>query len=196
MSQIATERVSSSDRPLTIVVLLGGWSAEREISLASGRAVIEALRSCGHDVRELDPAVIDILTYPWAGVDAAFIALHGSFGEDGTVQSLLDSQGMTYTGSDPLASRLAMNKLASKERFIDEGLPTPTYHAVRGQVSLVCIADKAATIGYPLVVKPNAQGSSIGVSIVSKPEELGDASSPHVVTIRSCYWKLTSRAAS
>jgi D-alanine-D-alanine ligase len=175
MSQNATERVSSSGRPLTIVVLLGGWSAEREVSLASGRAVIEALRSCGHDVRELDPTAIDLLTYPWAGVDAAFIALHGSFGEDGTVQSLLDNRGITYTGSSAAASRLAMNKSASKERFIDAGLPTPLYHAVRVHESLPSIADKAAAIGYPLVVKPNAQGSSIGVTIVSKPEELGDA---------------------
>src|SRR5262245_40718015 len=125
MSHFAMDRVSASSRQLNVVVLLGGWSAEREVSLASGRAVIEALRARGHDVRELDPAAIDILSYPWGGVDAAFIALHGSFGEDGTVQSLLEDLGIPYSGSGPAASRLAMDKSASKERFIAEGLATP-----------------------------------------------------------------------
>jgi D-alanine-D-alanine ligase len=175
MSQFAMDRVSSSSRRLNVVVLLGGWSTEREVSLASGYAVIEALRERGHDVRELDPAVIDILSYPWAGVDAAFIALHGSFGEDGTVQSLLDSQRVTYSGSDAEASRLAMNKSKSKERFIEEGLPTPAYRTIKVREPLASVSEKAAAIGYPLVVKPNEQGSSIGVTIVRKPDELGEA---------------------
>jgi D-alanine-D-alanine ligase len=176
MSHFAMDRVSSSSsRQLNVVVLLGGWSAEREVSLASGRAVIDALRARGHDVRELDPAAIDILSYPWGGVDAAFIALHGSFGEDGTVQSLLDSQRVIYTGSSADASRLAMNKSESKERFSDEGLPTPAYHTIKVREPLGSVSEKASQIGYPLVVKPNEQGSSIGVTIVRRPEELGEA---------------------
>jgi D-alanine-D-alanine ligase len=175
MSQVTSDGVSLSNRSLTIVVLLGGWSTERDVSLDSGRAVINALRSRGHDVRELDPAAIDILTYPWVGVDAAFIALHGSFGEDGTVQSLLDDLRIPYTGSGPAASQLAMNKSASKQRFIAHGLPTPTFQTVHVEESDSSIADKAAAFGFPLVVKPNAQGSSVGVTIVDRPEQLVDA---------------------
>jgi D-alanine-D-alanine ligase len=175
MSHSTLDRIPSSNRPLTIVVLLGGWSTERDVSLASGQAVIAALRGRGHDVRELDPAFIDILTYPWGGVDAAFIALHGSFGEDGTVQSILEDLGIPYSGSGPAASRLAMDKSASKERFVAEGLATPAYRTVRVQESFASIAEKADIVGHPLVVKPNAQGSSIGVTIVAHPEQLRDA---------------------
>lgn len=175
MSQVTSGGVSPSNRSYTIVVLLGGWSSEREVSLASGRAVINALRSRGHDVRELDPAGIDILTYPWAGVDAAFIALHGSFGEDGTVQSLLEDLRIPYTGSGPVASQLAMNKSASKQRFIANGLPTPAFQTVHVQELDSSVAEKAAAFAFPLVVKPNAQGSSVGVTIVEKREQLGEA---------------------
>ena len=122
MSAFATDRARSSNRSLSIVVLLGGWSAEREVSLASGRAVVGALRSRGHDVREFDPAEMDFFAYPWAGADVAFIALHGPFGEDGTVQSLLDPMRVPYTGSGPQASRLAMSKSAAKQRFRNAGL--------------------------------------------------------------------------
>jgi D-alanine-D-alanine ligase len=175
MSSLAMDRTVKSHRPLSIVVLLGGWSAEREISLAGGRNVIRALRSRGHDVRELDPAEIDFLSYPWAGVDAAFIALHGSFGEDGTVQTLLDSLGVPFTGSGSEASRLAMNKTAAKQRFESHGLPTPDYRAVHVQDGIDSGSAAAGAVGYPLVVKPNTQGSSIGVTIVERPDCLAAA---------------------
>ncbi len=171
----AMDRPVVSDGPLSIVVLSGGWSAEREVSLASGRAVIDALRSRDHDVRELDPAEIDVLAYPWRGVDVAFIALHGSFGEDGTVQSLLDDLGVAYTGSGPQASRLAMSKSAAKLRFIAAGLPTPTYHTVHVTDAAAIASDKTGELGYPLVVKPNGQGSSIGVTIVHDATQLANA---------------------
>lgn len=174
MIQNAMDRVPFN-RPLNIVVLLGGWSSEREVSLSSGRAVIDALRARRHDVRELDPAFIDILTYPWVGIDAAFIALHGAFGEDGTVQSLLDELKVPYTGSDPASCRIAMDKAASKQRFIADGLPTPKYQLARSNESFASVAEKANAIGYPLVIKPNAQGSSIGVTIVTEPDGLKDA---------------------
>jgi D-alanine-D-alanine ligase len=171
----AMDRPVRSDRPLSIVVLSGGWSAEREVSLASGRAVTEALRSRGHDVREVDPAEIDVPTYPWNGVDVAFIALHGTFGEDGTVQSLLDDLGVPYTGSGPEASRLAMSKSAAKLRFTAAGLPTPTYHTIHVMDAADVAAAKANELGYPLVVKPNGQGSSIGVAIAGDSTQLADA---------------------
>lgn len=172
MSAFATDRVRVSNCPLSIVVLRGGWSAEREVSLASGRAVIGALRSRGHDVREFDPAVMDFFAYPWAGADVAFIALHGPFGEDGTVQALLGQIPVPYTGSGPQASRLAMSKSAGKQRFLASGLPTPEGHSVHVRESQQTIFDKADAIGYPLVVKPDGQGSSIGVSIVEAREGL------------------------
>jgi D-alanine-D-alanine ligase len=137
--------------------------------------VIDALRSRGHDVRELDPAAIDVLAYPWGGVDAAFIALHGPFGEDGTVQSLLDDLAVPYTGSGPAASRLAMDKSASKQRFIAHGLPTPTFQTAHVTEPRATVDGKAAALGFPLVVKPNAQGSSVGVNIVQSQDGLGDA---------------------
>jgi len=172
MAATATDRPKCFQRPFTIVVLLGGWSSERQVSLAGGRAVIDALRGRGHDVRELDPAAIDILTYPWAGVDAAFIALHGAFGEDGTIQSLLDELAVPYTGSGPAASRLAMDKAASKSRFLAQGLPTPTYTTAHVQESLASVLSRAEVLGYPLVVKPNAQGSSIGVTVVESRDQV------------------------
>ncbi|MBI3461659.1 MAG: D-alanine--D-alanine ligase [Planctomycetes bacterium] len=175
MSSFATDRARSSNRPLSIVVLLGGWSAEREVSLASGRAVVGALRSRGHDVREFDPAEMDFFAYPWAGADAAFIALHGPFGEDGTVQSLLDQMRTPYTGSGPQASRLAMSKSASKQRFRATGLATPNGHTVHVLEAKDSAVQKAEAIGYPLVVKPDGQGSSIGVSMLESPHGLDEA---------------------
>jgi D-alanine-D-alanine ligase len=170
-----TDRARPSHGPLSVVVLLGGWSAERSISLASGRAVIRALRSRGHDVTEFDPQEMDLFRYPWAGVDVAFIALHGPFGEDGTVQTLLDELRVPYTGSGATASRLAMNKWAAKQRFLEHGLATPACQTVHAGDGPAQRAAKAAVLGYPLVVKPNAQGSSIGVSVVATPAGLDAA---------------------
>src|SRR5262245_63297633 len=97
---------------LRVAVLLGGPSDEREISLASGAAVSRALASAGHSVLEIDPAAVDIEGFDWRGIDVAFIALHGRFGEDGTVQHLLDEAAVPYTGSGATASRLAFSKSA------------------------------------------------------------------------------------
>ena len=160
------------DRPLSIVVLLGGWSTEREVSTSSGHAVMEALRSRGHDVRELDPSQIDMLHYPWTGVDVALIALHGSFGEDGTVQSWLEELGMPFTGSGVASSRLAMSKSATKQRFRNTQLPTPNYCTSDDREPEPSVLRKARGIGYPLVVKPDTQGSSIGVTIVYEERQL------------------------
>jgi D-alanine-D-alanine ligase len=159
----------------SVAVLLGGWSAEREVSLASGRAVIDALRSRGHDVCQMDPAEIDILSYPWSHVEVAFVALHGGFGEDGTLQTILDELAVPYTGCGPDACRLAMSKRASKACFARAGVPTPDYHVATDSDSPAATAEVAIRLGYPVVTKPDSQGSSIGVTIVREPAGLADA---------------------
>src|SRR4030095_14903251 len=110
---------------LRITVLLGGPSAEREVSLCSGAAVAAALRSLGHDVTEGDPHPGG-LTLP-AETDVVFLALHGTYGEDGTVQEQLERLGLPYTGCGPAASRLAFNKAATKRRWLAAGIPTPRF---------------------------------------------------------------------
>ena len=165
-------------RPLNVAVLYGGPSAEREVSLESGRDIIAALKRRGHRVSGIDPAQPNFDPQgfyglaDWSRIDVAFIALHGTFGEDGTVQRLLDDLGVPYTGSDAESSRLAFSKSAAKERFLAEGIATPPYVLVNAADPVSRIAVQAAQLGYPLVAKPDAQGSSLGVSIVRWPDEL------------------------
>ncbi|MBU6398816.1 MAG: D-alanine--D-alanine ligase [Verrucomicrobia bacterium] len=144
---------------LTITVMLGGPSAEREVSLRSGAAVGRALRSLGHTVHELDPAVPG-----WelpAGTDAVFLALHGSYGEDGTVQRQLDKLGVAYTGCDAEASRVAFDKVQTKERCLAAGVPTPRFAVIASAA-----ADWPAGWEPPVVLKPVRQGSSVGLQFV------------------------------
>ncbi len=155
-----------------IGVLAGGPSNEREISLRSGKAVYDALTKQGFDVVFLDvwDNVRDAVR--GGGIELAFIALHGKFGEDGTVQKILEEAGIPYTGSGVKASALALDKIASKNIFEDRGIPTPK--------SLVFTqndfnAVKAAGLGFPLVVKPQFEGSSIGLSVVRSKDEVGKA---------------------
>ncbi len=150
-----------------VAVLLGGRSAEREISLLSGQAVLAALARAGVPARACDPAHEDIATL--AGVERVFIALHGRYGEDGTVQGALELRGLPYTGSGVLASALAMDKWRSKLLWQAAGLPTPDY------LLLDAATDPEAVVyrlGLPLFVKPAAEGSSIGVSKVRDVAEL------------------------
>lgn len=140
----------------SVAVLMGGPSEEREISLTSGRAVARGLREAGYDVVEAELAA-DVLELP-AGCDAVFVALHGRFGEDGTVQRMLAERGIPYTGSGPEASRLAFDKVATKERLIERGIPTPPFQCLRA------VGDPQ--IPLPCVVKPRWQGSSIGLHYV------------------------------
>ncbi|MBI3468580.1 MAG: D-alanine--D-alanine ligase [Planctomycetes bacterium] len=157
---------------LRVAVLRGGSSSEREVSLESGRCVAEALGEAGHEVIPLDPAETDLSSFAWSEVGACFIALHGKFGEDGQVQELLEGLGVAYTGSGPEACRIAMSKSASKERFLLHGIPTLPYFLIHESESREEAARRAAAFGYPIVVKPDAQGSSLGVSRVSGPGEL------------------------
>jgi D-alanine-D-alanine ligase len=151
---------------LRVAVLLGGPSAEREISLQSGAAVSKALSAAGHRVVEVDPARIDLAAFDWSDVDAAFIALHGRFGEDGQVQQILEDAAVAYTGSQVAASRLAISKSATKERFLQQGVPTAPYVLIHESDAAQHILEQASAIGFPLVVKPDTQGSSLGVTIV------------------------------
>ncbi len=165
-------------RPLNVAVLYGGPSAEREVSLESGREIIAALIRRGHWVSAIDPAAADFEPQAfrrladWSHIDVACIALHGTYGEDGTVQCLLEAVGVSYTGSDADSSQLAFSKSAAKERFAAEGIATPPYVLINAADPTSRSAVHAAQLGYPLVVKPDAQGSSLGVSIVRWPDEL------------------------
>jgi len=155
-----------------VAVLMGGTSAEREVSLNTGAQVAAALRECGHTVTEIDTADLGFIEILRAGeFDVVFICLHGRFGEDGTVQGLLELLGLRYVGSGVLASALAMDKVMSKHVFVAEGLLTPPSVVVRasGPVDLDAIV---ATLGEKLVVKPVSEGSSVGMSIVHEASEL------------------------
>jgi D-alanine-D-alanine ligase len=159
----------------TIAVLAGGDSAEREVSLRSGAEVARALASVGHRVTTLDPAHCDLNQVVWSHFDACFVALHGGAGEDGHIQQLLEHHGVAYTGSDPTACRLAMSKLASKRRFVAGGVPTPDFAEIAAYATPAQIVSRVARLDYPLIVKPDAQGSSIGVAAVNNPAELSAA---------------------
>ncbi len=143
-----------------ITVLLGGPSEEREVSLNSGRAVASALRRCGHRVTASDISPDD-LSALGRSADLIFIALHGGFGEDGQLQAILEEQRLPYVGSNAAASRLAMDKAASKQRFTDCGIPTPAYEVVHAaQINQAVNCWK-----LPTVIKPVDQGSSVDTII-------------------------------
>lgn len=155
-----------------VAVLLGGPSAERDVSLQSGAAVSAALAGAGHSVVEVDPDRVDVRQYDWSAVDVAFIALHGRFGEDGQIQQILETAGVPYTGSNVIASKLAISKSATKERFLQQGVSTAPYVLIHESDTAHHITTQASTLGFPLVVKPDTQGSSLGVTIVPTIETL------------------------
>jgi D-alanine-D-alanine ligase len=162
----------SQSQTLRIAVLCGGDSDERAISLQSGRCVAEALRERGHEVTVVDPSVTPPEAALFRDIDVAFLALHGRNGEDGTIQGVLERMGVVFTGSGAEASRLAFSKSASKERFFQCGVPTPVYVLVHESDGVRRCRELADRIGFPLVVKPDSQGSSLGVSIVRSPDAL------------------------
>lgn len=152
-----------------VAVLLGGWSSEREVSLWSGEAVLKALRSRGIDAHGVDATPQRLFTLKQEGFARAFNVLHGTGGEDGTVQAVLDLIGIPYTGSGVLACALAMDKLRTKRIWKSEGLPTPDWRVLRSEAEA---AVAGHDLGYPYFMKPAAEGSSVGVSKVKAP---GDA---------------------
>ncbi len=155
-----------------VAVLMGGRSAEREISLKSGTMVLNALRNSGVDAHAFDPRDSGLDALKAQRFDRAFIALHGRFGEDGTVQGALEYLGIPYTGSGVMASALAMDKWRTKLLWQGAGLPTPPYEVMS---ALTDPADLAKRIGLPLMVKPACEGSSIGMTKVTSVEKLGPA---------------------
>ena len=155
-----------------VAVLLGGRSAEREVSLKSGGMVLNALRSRGVDAQPFDPAERGLDALIGERFERAFIVLHGRFGEDGTVQGVLEWLGIPYTGSGVLASALAMDKLRAKLLWQAEGLPTPPYAVLTKDSDLRAVARK---LGVPLMVKPASEGSSIGMSKVGSAAGLDEA---------------------
>ena len=155
-----------------VAVLLGGPSAEREVSLMSGNAVLGALREKGVDAHPFDPAERDLWELKRDGFARAFIALHGRFGEDGTVQGALETLGIPYTGSGVMASALAMDKWRTKLVWLASGVPTPRYRVVDARTDWMKVV---AELGLPLIVKPAREGSTIGITKVAKVDhdELG-----------------------
>ena len=150
-----------------VAVLMGGASAEREISLMSGNGVLQALRNGGVDAHAFDPAERDLHWLRDEGFSRCFIALHGRFGEDGTVQGALELLGVPYTGSGVMASAIAIDKVMTKRVWLAEGLPTPRYQLLRlGSFDHKQVLSVPDTLGLPLIVKPAREGSSIGVVTV------------------------------
>ncbi len=191
---------------MKIAVLMGGTSAEREVSLASGLAVLKALREKGHDVRAIDTARGFIRQEDEAGLlpegvhsappsdlgstlalmelanvpelreaDVAFLALHGGTGEDGTIQALLETAGVKYTGSGPLGSGIAMDKDVTKRLLRDSQVPTLPWRVARAPEFKYDQDTIEDLIGFPLIVKPSKQGSSVGLFVVNEPDELEPA---------------------
>jgi D-alanine-D-alanine ligase len=159
---------------LTIGVLMGGASGERPISLLTGQAVADALTGLGHCVRPTDVRPGDITRELVDGLDVAFLALHGAWGEDGGIQAELEALGACYTGSGPEASRIAMDKVAAKQRFSECGVPTPAFRvAVPGDDAAV--AEAFSLLGPRLVAKPVAEGSSIGLGMADTAAQLAQA---------------------
>lgn len=153
-----------------VAVLMGGWSAEREVSLNSGSAVLNALLNKKIDAHKIDVKRETIFKVLAEGkFDRVFIILHGPGGEDGVIQGALEIMGLPYTGSGVLASAVAMDKLRCKELLQGTGLPTPAYMKLDENTDMNYVA---ATLGFPIMVKPTLEGSSIGMSKVEKEEDL------------------------
>ena len=159
-----------------VAVLMGGRSAEREVSLMSGSGVLKALQASGVDAQAFDPAERDLGELKKEGFDRCFIALHGRYGEDGTVQGALELLGVPYTGSGVMASSIAMDKTMTKRVWLAEGLPTPRYVLVkRQQLGQVQGDELVRALGLPMIIKPAREGSSIGVTKVTEVAQIAAA---------------------
>ena len=161
----------SADAFGKVAVLMGGPSSEREISFLSGNAVLAALRERGVDAHAFDPDERDLWDLKRDGYARVFIALHGRFGEDGTVQGALETLGIPYTGSGVMASALAMDKWRTKLVWLASGVPTPRYRVVDASTDWMAVA---AELGLPLIVKPAREGSTIGITKVTTAVDRGE----------------------
>jgi D-alanine-D-alanine ligase len=166
---MSRQRITNAAEFGRVAVLLGGDSAEREISLLSGEAVLAALLRRGVDAHRVDPSAGLAPLLEGAGFDRAWLALHGRGGEDGVMQGALETLGLPYTGSGVLGSALAMDKLRSKQLFAAWGLATPRWRVMHTPGEA---AEIVAELGLPLIVKPAGEGSSVGMSKVTATEQL------------------------
>jgi len=164
--------VTKSDEFGRVAVMLGGSSSEREVSLATGAAVLKALQAKGIDAHAWDPAEKTLATFADAGFDRVWIALHGPGGEDGALQGALQWLDIPYTGSGVMASALAMDKVRSKHLFRACGIPTPDYAVIRSHADASVAAEQ---LGFPLIIKPSRQGSSFGMSKIFERADLNAA---------------------
>lgn len=155
-----------------VAVMMGGFSSEREVSLDTGAAVLKALQQRGVDAHGWDPASNSLAEFAAAGFERVWIALHGPGGEDGALQGALEWLDTPYTGSGVMASAIAMDKVRSKQLFDAAGIPTPEYAVIRHRADAVMAVEK---LGFPLILKPAGEGSSVGMSKVFEPEDLDDA---------------------
>lgn len=155
-----------------VAVLYGGRSAEREVSLMSGQGVCDALRGAGVDAHLFDIGTRPLTELIQAKFDRAFIALHGRYGEDGTVQGLLELMQLPYTGSSTMASSLAMDKIMTKKVWLQHGLPTPGYVVLTEDTDLDSVIE---ALGLPLIIKPPHEGSTLGVTKVEHKSQLQEA---------------------
>ena len=151
--------------PKKIAVLMGGPGSERDVSLATGRGVVKALRSLGCEVSEVDVKGADF-DLP-ADIELAFLTIHGTFGEDGQLQQILEERGVPYTGEDIAGSALAFDKIRSKEMFRQQGVPTPHWQTIN--------VGQRPTIPIPVVIKAPRQGSTVGVHIIRNEREIDAA---------------------
>jgi D-alanine-D-alanine ligase len=150
-------------------VLFGGRSSEREVSIMSGSGVLKALKSQGIDAHPFDPAERSLADLAAEQFDRVFIALHGRYGEDGSLQGALEQLGIPYTGSGVMACAVAMDKITTKKIWLQHGLPTPDYAVLEADTDL---AQVASSLGLPLIVKPPHEGSTIGITKVNEAGEL------------------------
>ena len=172
MTTLPAATITDPARFGRVAVLMGGLSAEREISLLSGTAVLAALQQRGVDAHGIDVGH-DVLRVLLDGnFDRAFIILHGRGGEDGVIQGALETLGIPYTGSGVMGSALGMHKLHCKQLWLGTGLPTPPFAELRVQPDADALA---AAVGFPLMMKPAQEGSSLGMSLVESAAELADA---------------------
>jgi len=155
-----------------VAVLLGGRSAEREISLMSGRNVLEGLRKAGVDAHPFDPAQRELSELKQEGFQRVFIALHGRYGEDGTVQGALELMGIPYTGSGVMASALSLDKLRTKLVWVASGLPTPRHEVISADSDWAAVVGQ---LGLPLIIKPAHEGSTLGLTKITQASELPTA---------------------
>jgi D-alanine-D-alanine ligase len=155
-----------------VAVLMGGWSAERQVSLWSGEAVLAALKKRGIDAHGVDATRESILGLRAQGFERAFIILHGGAGEDGTVQAALELQGIPYTGAGVAGSAVKMNKVMAKRIWLAEKLPTAPFAVLASEADAKAAARK---FKFPFVIKPTSEGSSVGVTIVKKPGQVAGA---------------------